>query len=147
MYAHMLVPTDGSEFSEKAALQAVQFAKQLGSKVTFITVSLPWHSVAVGEVAVVLDEKDYEIRTENNAWACLNRLTDVAKKEGVPRNAIHLRSPRAYRAIIEAAAKEGCDLIVMGSHGRRGIEGALLGSETTRVLTHCQVPVLVLRPE
>lgn len=145
MFKHILIPCDGSELSQKAALQAIGFAKEIGAKITAVTVTAPWHSVAIGELAVVMPEKEYDARAETNAWATLNVITDAAKAAGVPRNAIHLHNASAYEAIIEAAKANGCDLIAMGSHGRRGLSGFLLGSETVRVLTHSTIPVLVLK--
>ncbi len=145
MYTHILVATDGSELSERAARHAIALAKLHGSKITAITVTAPWSAVAIGEIAVAVPEQEYETRAENNAWRDLNQVVDAAKAADVPRNAIHLRNTQPYRAIVEAAEKEKCDLIVMGSHGRRGLEGFLLGSETHKVLTHTKVPVLVYR--
>lgn len=145
MYAHILLPTDGSEVSERAAMHGVELAKKLGAKVTALTITAPWTAVAIGEVAIAIPEKEYEARAETNAWAYLNSVTDAAKAAGVSRNAIHLRDANPYQAIIKAAQDHGCDLIVMGSHGRRGLEGFLLGSEAQRVLTHTKVPVLVVR--
>lgn len=145
MYKHILIPTDGSQFSERAALYGVRLAQALNARVTAITVTAPWQTIAIGEVAVAIPEGDYEMRAETNAWNFLNKITDAAKAAGVPRNAVHIRHSSPYEAIIEAATSHGCDLIVMGSHGRRGIAGLLLGSETVRVLTHSKVPVLVYR--
>ena len=145
MYKHILLPTDGSEFSERAALYGVKLAQSLDARVTAITVPAPWQAIAIGEVAIAIPEGDYEMRTETNAWNFLNKITDAAKAAGVSRNAVHFRHASPYEAIIEAATSHGCDLIVMGSHGRRGIAGLLLGSETVRVLTHSKLPVLVYR--
>lgn len=145
MFKHILVPTDGSELSQAAAQKAVQFAKAIGARITVITVTAPWSSIAVGEVASVLSEKDYENRAETNAWGYLNTITDAAKAAGVPRNAIHLHHIRPDEAIIETAKKEHCDLIMLGSHGRRGVSRMLLGSEATKILSHSPVPVMVLR--
>lgn len=147
MFKHLLVPTDGSELSRKAALQAVEFARSLGAKITAITVTAPWRTIAVGEVATVLSEKDYENRSEVNAWASLNPIIDAAKAADVPRNAIHIHAARPYQAIVEAATTNGCDLIVMGSHGYTGLDRLLIGSETIRTLSHTKVPVLVLKPQ
>ena len=145
MYKHILIPTDGSEISQKSALQAINLAKLLGAKVTAVTVTAPWSAIAIGEIAVAVPEQEYEARAESNAWSYLNAVTDAAKSAGVERSAVHLRHSQPYKAIVDAAAEHKCDLIVMGSHGRRGIEGFLLGSETQKVLTHSKVPVLVNR--
>jgi len=145
VYKHLLLPTDGSDFSERAALYGIKLAKALNARVTVITVTAPWQAIAIGEVAVAIPEADYETRSETNAWNFLNKITDAAKASNVSCNAVHVRDPNPYEAIIEAAKSHGCDLIVMGSHGRRGITGFLLGSETVRVLTHSSLPVLVYR--
>lgn len=145
MYKHLLIPTDGSDFSERAALYGVTLAKSLNARITAITVTAPWQAIAIGEVAVAIPEADYDTRSENNAWMFLNKITDAAKAAGVSCNAVHIRQASPYEAIIDAAKSHGCDLIVMGSHGRRGIAGFLLGSETVRVLTHSTLPVLVYR--
>ena len=145
MYKHILVATDGSELSMRAARHAIALAKVHGSKITAVTVTAPWSAIAIGEIAVAVPEQEYETRAENNAWRDLNVVVDAAKAADVPRSAIHLRNPQPFQAIVDAAAKEKCDLIVMGSHGRRGIEGFLLGSETHKVLTHTKIPVLVYR--
>jgi nucleotide-binding universal stress UspA family protein len=145
MFKHILIATDGSELSERAALKAVALAKEMNARVTAVTVTAPWSSFAVGEVAIAVPERDYEERAETNAWTYLNRITDAAKAAGVPRSAVHLRHATPYRAIVEAAATHACDLIAVGAHGRRGLEGFLIGSETQKVLTHAKVPVLVYR--
>ena len=145
MYKHILLPTDGSEFSERAALYGVKLAQSLKARITAITVTAPWQAIAIGEVAVAVPEADYETRSETNAWNFLNKITDAAKAAGVPHSAVHVRDPSPYEAILAAANSHGCDLIVMGSHGRRGLAGLLLGSETIRVLTHSKLPVLVYR--
>lgn len=145
MFKHILVPTDGSDLSQSSAKKAVAFAKAIGARVTVITVTAPWSSIAVGEVAIVLSETDYEARAESNAFAYLNAVTDAAKAAGVPRNAIHVHHIRPDEAIIDTAKTEHCDLIMLGSHGRRGVSRMLLGSEATRILSHSPVPVLVLR--
>ena len=145
MYKHILLPTDGSEFSERAALYGVKLAQSLNARITAITVTAPWQAIAIGEVAVAVPEADYETRSETNAWNFLDKITDAAKAVGVPHSAVHVRDPSPYEAILAAANSHGCDLIVMGSHGRRGLAGLLLGSETIRVLTHSKQPVLVYR--
>jgi nucleotide-binding universal stress UspA family protein len=145
VYKHILIPTDGSDFSERAALYGVKLAKSLNARITALTVTPPWQAIAIGEVAVAIPEGDYETRSEKNAWSFLNKITDAAKAADVPCTATHIRNTSAYEAIIDAAQSHGCDLIVMGSHGRRGVVGFLLGSETVRVLTHSKLPVLVYR--
>lgn len=145
MYKHILVATDGSELSERSARHAVALAKLHGSKITAVTVTAPWSAVAIGEIAVAVPENDYEARAEANAKRDLVAVAEIAKAAGVSETNVHLRNAQPWRAIIAEAEKVKCDLIVMGSHGRRGLEGFLLGSETQKVLTHAKVPVLVYR--
>ncbi len=145
MYKHLLLPTDGSEFSERAALYGVNLAKEINARVTVITVSAPWQAIAIGEIAVAIPEADYETRSDTNANAFLAKISNAAQAAQVPCTTVHVRDPNPYEAIISAANSNGCDLIVMGSHGRRGLTGFLLGSETMRVLTHSKLPVLVYR--
>ncbi|MCB1510595.1 MAG: universal stress protein [Hyphomicrobiaceae bacterium] len=145
MYKNILIPTDGSELSESAASHALELAKLLGSKVTVLTVTAPWGAIAIGEIAVALPQSEYEDRADANANAFLKSVTDAAAKAGVACDSVHVRETNPYQAIVRTADEKGCDLIVMGSHGRRGIEGFLLGSETVDVLTHSKVPVLVYR--
>lgn len=145
MYSNILIPTDGSTLSENAADHALELAKKLGSKVTVLTVTAPWGAIAIGEIAVALPQAEYEERADANAKAFLASITAKASAAGVACDSVHAREPNPYEAIVRTAEEKGCDLIVMGSHGRRGIEGFLLGSETVDVLTHSKVPVLVYR--
>lgn len=145
MYKHILVATDGSELSARSARHAIALAKLHGAKITTVTVTAPWSAVAIGEIAVAVPEAEYESRAEANARRDLVVVADIAKAEDVAQTSVHLRNAQPYRAIIAEAEKAKCDLIVMGSHGRRGLEGFLLGSETQKVLTHTKVPVLVYR--
>lgn len=145
MYKHILIPTDGSDFSTRAALTGVRFAQEIGARLTALTVTAPWQSMAVGELALAVPEADYEERAAKSAASFLEPILSAAQAAGVPAEGRHVRSPNPYEAIVEAATARGCDLIYMGSHGRRGLAGFLIGSETVRVLTHSSIPVLVYR--
>lgn len=145
MYKTILIPTDGSQLSAMAAAHAVELAKQFGAKLVVLTVTSPWASIAIGEIAVALPEAEYTTRANQNAEAFLKVVTDQATAAGVSFDAVHAHNINPYEAIVATADERGCDLIVMGSHGRRGVEGFLLGSETVDVLTHSKVPVLVYR--
>lgn len=145
MYKNILIPTDGSELSSMAAAHAVELAKHFGAKLVVLTVTSPWAAIAIGEIAVALPEAEYDTRANKNAEAFLKVVTEQAEAAGVSYDAVHARNVNPYEAIVETAEQKGCDLIVMGSHGRRGVEGFLLGSETVDVLTHSKVPVLVYR--
>ncbi|MGB6645291.1 MAG: universal stress protein, partial [Candidatus Cybelea sp.] len=131
MYKHILIPTDGSQLATEAVPRGIALAKVLGAKVTGITVTVPSE--------VFADTK----RTFAVAEKYLGQVKDAAAAAGVSCSVIHTEHEQPYQAIIDAAKKNGCDLIVMASHGRRGVSALVLGSETVKVLTHCTVPVLV----
>lgn len=146
MFKHILIPTDGAELSEKAVKAGIDFAKSISAKVTgFRAVDLyPW---AYGDY-VPLDVYSPEQRAEQEialSTRILKSVTDYAKTAEVPCQVFHAKSIVPYEGIIKAAEDKGCDLIFMASHGRRGLAGLLLGSETAKVLTHCKIPVLVYR--
>jgi nucleotide-binding universal stress UspA family protein len=145
MYKHILIATDGSELSEKALEQGLALAKPLGAKVTIATTTEPWDAVIVGEVAVVLPVERYEETADANARAILSRAQATASDAGVDAELHHVKDRHPAEGILEAAKSKGCDLIVMGSHGRRGFSRLVLGSETNEVITQSEVPVLVVR--
>jgi nucleotide-binding universal stress UspA family protein len=150
MYKSILLPIDGSELSLRAAQHGVALARALGARVTAVMVTTPWAIQFAREPAVVVPgvlvpENEYDLRTEQAARNCLRVVTDEARTAGVPSKALHVGHRDPYVAILDAARQEGCDLIVMASHGRRGLMGLLLGSETLKVLTHSTIPVLVYR--
>lgn len=145
MFTHILIATDGSELAGKAVAQGLDIAKGLGAKVTAINVTEPWVAVAPGEVAMAFPIKDYDESVAANAAEILSAVADEAEKRGVPCSIRHIRDQFPAEGIIEAASKYGCDLIVMASHGRRGLMRFLLGSQAIKVLTHSTIPVLVCR--
>ncbi len=145
MYKHILIPTDGSPLSESALRQGIALARTLGAKVTALNVSLPFHNLALDPAMVTATPAQYE----QDCRALAEKALGVAKAEagvaGVACETVHLTEDYPYQAIIETARTKGCDLIFMASHGRRGVSALLLGSETSKVLTHSKVPVLVCR--
>ena len=145
MFKHILIATDGSELSGKAVKYGIELARTLNAKVTAITATVPWQALAAGEAAIVIDPEDYETRTGGAAEARLKPVSEAAKAAGVSCTTVHVRNTQPWQAIIDAARSHGCDLIVLASHGRRGVIGFLIGSETQKVLTHSSVPVLVYR--
>ena len=145
MFKHILIPTDGSELSRKAILYGVQLAKESGAKVTAITVSDPYRAATMDTVLIPIDEGDYEEQSRLLSEKAMEQVKMAADAAGVPCETIREVHDQPYRAIIDAAHALGCDLIVMASHGRRGISALLLGSETVKVLTHSTIPVLVYR--
>jgi nucleotide-binding universal stress UspA family protein len=145
MFKHMLIATDGSELAQKAVDQGLALAKALGAKVTAVTVTEPWPVVLAGDVAVTYPIEEYEQAAAESAGKVLATVTAAAAKAAVPCTPLHVKDRFPAEGIIEAAKSKGCDLIVMSSHGRRGISKLLLGSQATEVLTHSTIPVLICR--
>lgn len=144
MFKQILVPTDGSELSLRAINTAVNLAKGFGATVTAVTVVEPYSYSGISEYRPEsLD--DYEARQEKIAATRLEPLETAAKASNVTYMTVVKKSFTPYEAIIDTAKQKECDLIVMASHGRRGIAGVLLGSETQKVLTHSTIPALVVR--
>ena len=148
MYRHILIPTDGSPLSMKAARAGAKLAKQLNAKVTTVYVIPPYAPPSGAEMIVyreLFSEKAYLAGMKEHAEKAVKKVTAAVEKESVScdTSACIGRSP--WQAIIESAKDKDCDLIVMASHGRRGIAGLILGSETQKVLTHSKTPVLVCR--
>lgn len=145
MYKHILIATDGSELAQKAVTQGLAIAKGIGAKVTALYVSEPWVAVAPGEVAMAFPIKDYEESVKANAERILTPVATEAGALGLSCNTLHVKDQFPAEGIIETAEKTGCDLIVMSSHGRRGLMRFLLGSQAIKVLTHSATPVLICR--
>jgi nucleotide-binding universal stress UspA family protein len=148
MFKHILVPTDGSKLSEKAVKGALEFAKALGAKLTVLHVT-PQFRVVVDEGFVLPNSSSLKKRFEEESMERAGKILDAVKRQagavGVPVDGVAAASDTPWDEIINQAKKGKCDLIMMASHGRRGITGVLLGSETAKVLTHSKVPVLVYR--
>lgn len=140
----ILVPTDGSELSEKAIQGAVQLAKQLGSRIVGLTVVEPYSYASLSEYRPESFE-DFEVRTQKIAQERLGKFEAAAKAGGIKFESTIVKSFSAYEAIIDTANKQECDAIFMASHGRHGLNAVLLGSETQKVLAHSRIPVMVYR--
>ena len=145
MFKHILIPTDGSELSEQAIAKAVALAKSVSAKVTGLTVSEPFHVFAADPMMVTDTEHGYRVHCEKRAAQYLDVIRKAAAAAGVAFNGLHVFAAQPYTSIISTASDEGCDVICMASHGRRGMSALVLGSETVKVLTHSKIPVLVLR--
>jgi nucleotide-binding universal stress UspA family protein len=147
MFKHILVPTDGSELSQKNIERAVSFAKDAGARITAFHAMPEYPVTYYGEGALIdptTPEKFAEM-TNKQADEYLSAVVTRCAAAGVPCDTLKSVSDVPHEAIIAAAEKAGCDLIFMASHGRRGISALLLGSETHKVLTHSTIPVLVHR--
>jgi nucleotide-binding universal stress UspA family protein len=144
MYKHILLPTDGSELAHKAVRQGLELAKALNAKVTAVTVSGPWPVGEVGGV-VAVPIAEYDSAVAKDAKRVLQAVSDLAAEIGVACTTVHVPNQHPAEGIIEQANAMGCDLIVMASHGRRGIAKFLLGSQAARVLAYSAVPVLICK--
>jgi len=149
MYKHILVPTDGSALSDKAVEAALKLAKLSGARITAFHAVEPYplQGAYAAEASGVaeLQPEIFAERSEEYAKRVLKAFADAAAAAKVECSTAFVTSRSASQAIIDKASEEKCDLIVMASHGRRGLEGFLLGSETQKVLTHSTIPVLVYR--
>lgn len=145
MFKHILLPTDGSPLSEAAIAEGVSLAKSIGARVTGFHVISPFHLVSTSAEMLTDTKQVYETDSRAQAEAALAVVAKTAKQAGVVFECISETNSQAYESIIRAAAQRGCDLIVMASHGRHGVEALLLGSETQKVLLHTKIPVLVFR--
>ena len=147
MFKHILFPTDGSEQSQKAARQVVAFAKETHARITAFYVKPP-HPVNFyvdGAAFPFPSPSRFDEIDTQEAERILGYVFSLCLAEGVECAKLTLTSDVVHDAVIDAASQHGCDLICMASHGRRGLSALLLGSETTKVLTHSTIPVLVLR--
>ena len=149
MFKHILLPTDGSRLSDQGVKQTIKMAKALGAKITAVHVMNNYHVVLQDEGFLmpdvpVLRKRLEEIRSRQ-VREILGSVKEAADKVGVRCDTVVAIGDIPYEMIIKQAKKSKCDLIMMASHGRRGIKGILLGSETAKVLTHSKIPVLVLR--
>lgn len=145
MYKHILVPTDGSELSSAAVAQALQLAKALGAKVSVMTVAEPLHILPITPDKAINVRADYEEQVRQEGLRILGSAGDAASTTGVAAETVQVTAGDAWQAIIDTARDRGCDLIAMASHGRRGVSAFLMGSVTTKVLSHSTIPVLVYR--
>lgn len=145
VFRRILLPTDGSDASQRAILAGVAFARELGADVVGLT-AVPSFRVLSADPDMLEDTPEqYAAASAGRARRMLADVENAARAAGVPCRLEQVNADRPYEAIVEAAARLGCDLILMASHGRRGLHGLLLGSETERVLVHGTVPVLVHR--
>lgn len=145
MFKHILIASDGSELAERAAAQGVGLAKALNAKVTAVTVTEPWTAFLAGDAAIAFPFDEYDKGAAANAARILAATSEIAKKQDVACATAHIKDQFPAEGIIAACMSHGCDLIVMASHGRRGLAQLLLGSQANKVLTMSSVPVLVCR--
>jgi len=145
VFRHILIPTDGSELAQKAVQYGIALAKDQKAKVTAVTVHSPFHVATLDAEMLSDTHKEYDRRAAERAADYLTVVSKAAAAAGVGCETVSLEHDHAYQALIDCAQDRQCDLIVMASHGRSGASAILMGSQTTKVLTHSKVPVLVYR--
>jgi len=142
MFQHILIATDGSELAGKALAQGLSLARALGAQITVVTVTEPWVTEVTGEAAFGLPFAEYDKAMTASAARILSKASDAANKEGLPCATIHVKERHPAEGILDTAKARTCDLIVMASHGRRGLTRLLLGSQAQNVVTHSGISVL-----
>jgi nucleotide-binding universal stress UspA family protein len=145
MYKNILIAIDGSDLAGKALSQGLSLAKALASQVTVVTVTEPWATQVTGEAAIAFPFEEYEKAMAANAAEILSMANAAAAKAGVACSTVHVKERHPADGILETAKARTCDLIVMASHGRRGLSRLLLGSQAHNVVTHSTLPVLICR--
>jgi nucleotide-binding universal stress UspA family protein len=145
LFKNILIATDGSDLAAKAVEQGIRFAKEIGAKITAVTVTEPFHVLSLAPSELEYTPIEYKKHAEIHAEKVLGAVSAAANSAGVVCETLHVEHEQVYQAIIDAASARRCDLIVMASHGRRGVSAVVLGSETVKVLTHSKIPVLVYR--
>ena len=148
MFRHILLPVDGSRLALKGAKAGIRLAKALRARVTAVYVIPPFMPIAYGDAAVyvpALSPQEYRKATEKGARKALAAVEAEAKKARVRCKSRFLTAAQVYDGILRTARGARCDAVAMASHGRGGLAGVLLGSETQKVLTHSKIPVLVSR--
>ena len=149
MYKHLLIATDGSELAQKGVAHGLALAKGVGAAVTFLNVSEPFPILAWGGAMAGYTAGDelaaYEESARQYARDILGQCKTQADELGLQSKGMHIEDRRPAEAILDVVRTEACDLIVMASHGRRGLGRLLLGSQTAEVLSLTEIPVLVVR--
>ncbi|GAB2180564.1 universal stress protein [Denitratisoma sp. agr-D3] len=147
MFKHLLVPTDGSQLSADTVKKAISFAKETSAEVTFFYAKPDYPIALYGEGALIdpTTPDQFSEMAEKQSVEILNACLAAAGSAGITAHTASVTSDVPWEAIIKTAEAQQCDLIFMASHGRRGLSGFVLGSETQRVLTHSKIPVLVYR--
>jgi nucleotide-binding universal stress UspA family protein len=144
MFNRILVPTDGSDITLKAVETAIGLAKSVNAKLYTLSVKEPFPYSAISEMQPTPPQEFFDAQ-ERIASARVKDVREAAERAGLQCEGHTVEALHPWEAVIDHARRFECDLIVMASHGRRGVTALLLGSETTKVLTHSKVPVLVVR--
>ena len=145
MFKSILLPTDGSQLSERATQTAIEFAKIHGARITAVSVVQPLPYVPLADAAIMPDAGAFDREVRRNVQAHLDKVLAAASAAGVECDAVLGEANSPYEVIVKTAEERHCDIILMASHGRKGLNKLFLGSETQKVLAHTHLPVLVLR--
>jgi len=145
VFKHIFIPTDGSDLSRKAVLYGMQLARLSGAKVTAFSVRAPYVVSSMDFGSAIGTQEQFDEETKASANRALEQARMAGEAAGISVEAVQEIHDQPFRAIVDSATANHCDLIVMASHGRRGVSALLLGSETNKVLTHTKIPVLVYR--
>jgi nucleotide-binding universal stress UspA family protein len=144
MFKHLLLPADGSDNAQRAIEKALGLAQAFQSRVTAIYVVDPYAFTGVG-ADFVYGQAEYLSAAVDEAKAALQQARDAFTAAGIPVDTSLVEAHSIHKGILAKAQEVGADLIVMGSHGKRGLEKLVLGSVTSQVLSHAHLPVLVVR--
>ncbi|HEX8407201.1 MAG TPA: universal stress protein [Duganella sp.] len=145
MFKTILLPTDGSDLSDKATATAVEFAKLHNARIVGITVIQPLPLSSMGDGGAMIDSGQFAAKMQEAARSYIDKVAAAAHVAGIPFEGVITVSHTPFEEIVEAAKKFDCDIIMMASHGHKGLNKLLLGSQTEKVLAHTTLPVLVLR--
>lgn len=145
MFKHILIPTDGSELATKAIDKGLELASSVGASVTVVIVTEAFHLLSTDAMQVESSRASYNADMAAHADRILTAAREKAQVAGVVVQTHHKWHDSPYQAIIDTAHEEGCDLIAMASHGRKGMAAIVMGSQATKILTHSKIPVLVYR--
>jgi len=147
MYKHILIPTDGSEVAEKAVAQGIEFAREAKARVTLFTAVPEYEPPSEAQVFArrVVSIAEHAENSEKAANGILTHAAQLARAAGLEFDTDYEQSNQPWQAIVNAAKRHGCDAIFMASHGRKGLSRLVHGSQTVDVLTHSDIPTLVVR--
>jgi nucleotide-binding universal stress UspA family protein len=148
MYKHILIATDGSELARKGLAQGLALAKELNAAVIAVTVTEAWSALEMAAQArrgALHPMEEYDEHAGANAEKILAAVSAIAKEMGVACETMHVKDQHPADGIVATAKAKGCDLIVMASHGRRGLQKVMLGSQANKVLAYSSIPVLICK--
>jgi len=145
MYKHILIPTDGTELSSRAVVHGCELAKAVGAAVSLLHITTPFRIFTTDPAQIEDTPGEHDRHARERATAVLGEAAEIAKRVGASYECLTESHNDPYEVILQLAYARRCDLVVMASHGRRGMSAFLLGSETNKVLAHSRIPVLVVR--